>query len=117
MTHLRTWATTRVSYNGYYASLPRTRRRFDSAHPLQNCVASASLRYSSGAIWRSRTEDSTPTIAQQKGSVSPAQVLVTNIASDKVLAEDQVLTRSNSLRTESRASGFSVQPEQILVAY
>ena len=25
----------RVSYNGHYATLPRLRRRFDSAHPLK----------------------------------------------------------------------------------
>ena len=25
----------RVSYNGYYATFPRLRRRFDSAHPLK----------------------------------------------------------------------------------
>ena len=29
----------RVLYNGYYDSFPRSRRRFDSAHPLQAPVA------------------------------------------------------------------------------
>lgn len=33
----------RVSYNGYYASLPSWRRRFDSAHPLR--VAETALNW------------------------------------------------------------------------